>query len=66
LAAVVLAGCATNDYDEARAARFDRPYRGGAADVPDDRSRSSIHADIGAGVVFLVQVLGHVFDGPGR
>jgi len=36
LAAILLvAGCATHDYTYARETRFDRPYLGGAAPVPE-------------------------------
>jgi hypothetical protein len=33
---LLAAGCASHDYRAARETRFDRPYRGGAAAVPDE------------------------------
>jgi hypothetical protein len=41
LIAVFAAGCATEDYGYAREHRFDRPYRGGAANVPDKPPQST-------------------------
>jgi hypothetical protein len=35
-AILLVAGCATHDYTYARETRFDRPYLGGAASVPDE------------------------------
>ena len=36
--ALAVAGCASSpDYSYMRESRFDRPYRGGAANVPDSR-----------------------------
>jgi hypothetical protein len=32
---LLLTACSSSDYGRARATRFDRPYRGGAASVPD-------------------------------
>ncbi len=36
LVAIATAGCSTPDYSYARESRNDRPYRGGAASVPDE------------------------------
>jgi hypothetical protein len=38
---LALAGCASEHYGHARETRFDRPYQGGAANVPDEPSRST-------------------------